>query len=397
MDSVFDNKNNCFGCSSCVQICPSKAISFVKDNEGFSYPRIDGSKCTDCGLCRKACPIYEKPDGPKTENYPLAYAVRNKSDEIRSASTSGGVFLSLANKILSEGGIVFGVAFDGDLKAVHTEVETIDLLPSLQGSKYTQSYVGESCIKAKEALKSGRKVLFSGTPCQINGLYSYLGKNHDGLYTCDCICHGVPSPEVFELYKRHLEKVYSSEIESFSFRNKSKGWKSYHVGVFFKSGKKVLINFKEDPYMIGFIKNMYLRPSCHSCKYASVNRRSDITLADFWGIEKIHPHLDDDRGTSLILVNTEKGDQLVQACSNELEMHKSDVSAASRENPSLTGPSKPNKLREKFFSEMESHKDDFAVLQSKFLRPPSKSGLLLKKYAGFPKRLLKRVYKKLTS
>lgn len=397
MDSVFDKKNNCFGCSSCVQICPSEAISFVKDDEGFSYPRIDASRCTDCGLCRKACPIYAKNSRSGRPDYPQVYAVKSKSEEIRSTSTSGGVFATFAKKILLEGGVVFGVAFDEDLKAVHTGVESMDGLWKLQGSKYTQSDIGSSYSKTKDFLKAGRKVLFSGTPCQINGLQAYLGKNTDSLYTCDSVCHGVPSPQVFELYKRHLEKVHGSAIESFLFRDKSKGWKSYHVAVSFRNGKKVRIHFKEDPYMIGFIKSLYLRPSCHGCKYASVSRNSDITLADFWGIEKFLPQLDDDKGISLILVNSEKGAQLLQSCGNDLEIHRSDIPSASAENPSLEGPSRPDRRRGKFFAEMRAADGDFSVLHRKFLRPPSKGELLLKKYGGFPKRLLKRAYKKLTS
>jgi len=391
MDSVFNSKNECYGCSSCVQVCPTQAISFEKDSEGFFYPEIDASKCCDCGLCRKSCPIYQS--SPKDN--PQAYAIWNKNDEIRSSSTSGGVFTSLAEKIISDGGVVFGVAFDKSFKAVHTCVDSADQLGPLRGSKYTQSFVGDSYKKVRELLNVDTPVLFSGTPCQIGGLYSYLGKDYSSLFTCDCVCHGVPSPGVFELYKEHLQKLHNSEIETLQFRNKLESWKSYNVSVTFKSGRQVLTSFKEDPYMIGFIKNMYLRPSCHTCKYASLQRQADVTLGDFWGIDKFYPELDDDRGTSLLLINTPKGAQLLQRCENELAIHKCDLSNAVKENPSLTGPSYPNKLRSKFFYQMD--KSDFKTLQNRFLRPTSKIELFIRKCISFPKRLIKAAFRKLTS
>ncbi len=391
MDSVFDNKNNCYGCSSCVQICPSGAISFREDNEGFSYPEIDGAKCTDCGLCRRACPIYRDLKAPD-QSYPKIYAVWNKDEEARSSSTSGGVFPALSKQILNQGGVVFGAAFDESIKAVHTGVESQEHIWKLQGSKYTQSLIGDCYREVRTLLKDGRKVLFSGTPCQVSGLYSFLGKSHTGLCTCDCVCHGVPSPGVFERYKAHLEKINEAEIENFNFRNKSKGWKNYNISVLFKNGRHMLADFKTDPYMRGFITNMYLRPSCHGCKYASVQRQSDITLADFWGVEKYKPQLDDDRGTSLVLANSPGGAELLEACREELMIHEADLSAAIGENPSLTGPSGPNKLRAEFFSQLDTL--DFAALQDRFLKPPSQAQLLWNKCLRIPKKLVRIILKK---
>jgi coenzyme F420-reducing hydrogenase beta subunit len=395
MNSVFNSKNECYGCSSCVQVCPAQAISFEGDNEGFLYPEINTSKCCDCGLCRKSCPIYQAPSTLPSKEYPEAYAIWNKNDKIRSASTSGGVFTALATKIISDGGVVFGVAYDKAFKAVHVCIDSIDQLELISGSKYTQSLVGDSYIKVKEALNKNTKVLFSGTPCQISGLYSYLGKDYSNLVTCDCVCHGVPSPGIFELYKGHLQKLYNSEIETFSFRNKSKGWKSYHVGVTFKNGKQILTHFKQDPYMIGFVRNMFLRPSCHTCKYSSLNRQSDVTLADFWGVDKFYPELDDDKGTSLILINTPKGAQLLQSCGNELAIHECDLSYAVKDNPSLIEPSSPNKHRLKFFKHINNY--DFATLQSKFLRPTSKTQHYIKRGNNFVRKCIKVTFRKLTS
>lgn len=395
MDSVYNNKNECYGCGACVQVCPKQAISFEEDIEGFLYPKIDTANCCDCGLCRKSCPIYNSPTSFTPKDYPTAYAVWNKSDEIRLSSSSGGVFTSLANKTISEGGVVFGVAFDSNFKAIHTCVDSADQLGALRGSKYTQSFVGDSYKKAKEILNKNIKVLFSGTPCQVSGLYTYLGKEYSNLITCDCVCHGVPSPGIFELYKEHLQKLYDSEIETFSFRNKSKSWKSYHVFVTFKNGKQLFTSFKEDPYMIGFIKNIYLRPSCHTCKYASVQRQSDVTLADFWGVEKFYPELDDDRGTSLLLVNTHKGAQFLQLCENEFFIHQCELLNATKENPSLLGPSSPNILRTKFFNQMNTC--DFASLQTRFLSPPSKIEVFIRKCTSFSKRRIKAAFRRLTS
>ncbi len=388
MDSVFDKKNSCYGCSSCVQVCPQAAISFQQDNEGFFYPEIDQVKCIDCGLCRKACPIFKEVKAV-APNYPEIYAVWHRDEDIRKSSTSGGVFSALARNVLSQGGVVFGAAFDKDIKVVHVGVDAPEQLYRLQGSKYTQSLIGECYREVKALLKEGKKVLFSGTPCQVNGLYSYLGKGFDNLYTCDCVCHGVPSPGIFELYKKHLQQTNKSEIQSFKFRNKLKGWKNYNISVAFKNGTEVHTNFTEDPYMIGFIKNMYLRPSCHECKYASVQRQADITLADFWGVEKYNPLLDDDKGTSLILANSPKGSELLEACKDELVIHKADLQAAVRENPSLTGPSSPNKQRSEFFSVVPEA--DFAALHRKFLMPPSKVQLLMRKSMRIPGKLIKVV------
>ena len=388
METVFDKKNNCYGCGSCVQICPTGAVDLKVDKEGFSYPEINQDKCTNCGLCRKACPIFSSVEAP-SEFYPQVYAIWNKNEDIRNSSTSGGVFTALAEKILSQGGVVFGAAFNDKIEAVHRGVESPDQVWRLQGSKYTQSSIGNTYKEIRTLLKDGRKVLFSGTPCQVSGLYSFLGRNNDNLYTCDCVCHGVPSPGVFGLYKAHLEKLNNSEIQTFQFRNKSSGWKNYNVTVGFKNGQHVSTNFKEDPYMRGFISNMYLRPSCHSCKYASVQRQSDITLADFWGIDKFNPQLDDDKGASLILSNSPKGEELLKACRNNLVIHKADLPAAIRENPSLIGPSSPNKRRSGFFNEMEY--GDFPALAHKFLKAPSRTQLLWSRCLRIPKKLVKLI------
>lgn len=394
MNSVFNSKNECYGCSSCVQVCPVQAISFNKDSEGFFYPEIASDKCTDCGLCRKSCPIYKNSPASVSEEYPHVYGVWNKNDKIRDRSTSGGVFTALAQRIIDDGGVVFGAAFDNSFKAVHISVSDINGLEQLRGSKYTQSSIGVSYSNVKELLNKNTKVLFSGTPCQISGLYSFLGKSFSNLYTCDCVCHGVPSPGVFDMYKDHLQKQYGSEISAFSFRNKSKGWKSYHVSVSFKNGKQVLYGFQNNPFMIGFIKNMYLRPSCHSCKYASIQRQADVTLADFWGVEKFYPELDDDRGTSLVLVNTHKGTELLKSCRNDLAIHECRLTDAVKENPSLTGPCSPNKLRTEFFNQMRS--SDFKALERRFLQPASKMKVFLIKCISFSKRRIKAAFQKLT-
>ncbi len=391
METVFDKKNNCFGCSSCVQICPTGAIEFKRDMEGFSYPEINQAKCTDCGLCRGSCPIFSRVESP-SEPYPQIYAIWNKNEAIRKSSTSGGVFSALSEAILSQGGAVFGAAFNDKIQVAHRGVESMDQLWRLQGSKYTQSSIGNSYKEIKILLKDGRKVLFSGTPCQVSGLYSFLGRSYDNLYTCDCVCHGVPSPGVFELYKEHLEKSSSSEIQTFQFRNKSSGWKNYNVSVGYKNGQKSFTNFKEDPYMRGFISNMYLRPSCHSCKYASVHRQSDITLADFWGVDKFKPELDDDRGTSLILTNSPRGEELLKVCRDKLVIHKADLPSAIRENPSLTSPSSPNTRRSEFFKAMEY--GDFPALAHKFLRPPTGTQLLWRRCLRIPKKLVKLVLRR---
>ena len=303
------DKSKCCGCAACVQRCPKQCISFKKDSEGFLYPEADASLCIECRLCEKVCPILQEPHShiPKQ-----CYAAINPNEDVRKNSSSGGIFTAIATTVLSEGGVVFGARFDTDWSVIHDHTETLEGLAAFQGSKYLQSRVGNTYQQAEKFLKEGRKVLFSGTPCQISGLHHFLRKEYSNLLTVDFICHGVPSPSVWQQYLLETKKQHSIEqITNISFRNKSNGWKKYRFTIEWINHKKEKNIFSEfsyqNIYMKGFLKDIYLRPSCYSCPVKPLKGCSYITIGDFWGIEKILPDFDDDKGSSCVIIQTIKG------------------------------------------------------------------------------------------
>ena len=320
------NKSFCCGCAACVQICPKKCISLTEDKEGFLYPIVDKAICIDCGLCEKVCPYLT--EGIE-RNPKVVYAAKHSNEDIRLHSSSGGVFTLLAEKIINDGGVVFGVRFDDKWEVEFAYSETIDGLSVFRGSKYVQARVGNAFIDAERFLKDGRKVLFSGTPCQVKGLLQYLRKGYENLLTVDFVCHGVPSPKVWRLYlKEEVKKlarqgdagkntVLSSKImptiKGISFRDKSSGWKKYSFALkltkVLAEGEKNSVlhtnKFYENPFMQAFLSDLILRPSCYKCPAKSGKSGSDITIGDFWGIEHIKPEIDDDKGVSLVMVHNE--------------------------------------------------------------------------------------------
>lgn len=284
------------------------------DREGFLYPVVDSVKCIDCGLCEKVCPVLH-PVNNETE--PLVYAAINNNEAVRMQSSSGGIFTLIAEYVLEHGGVVFGACFDSDWNVIHDYTETKDGLARFRGSKYVQSHVGNSFTQVKTFLDSGREVLFSGTPCQVAGLKNYLRKPYSNLFTVDLVCHGVPSPEVWKKYLQETvsraygikkKKVvnFGDYISDISFRAKDKGWKKYNIKIIFRNGKIEMMPSFENPYMKAFLSNLSLRPSCYACPTKLHHVQSDITLADFWGVNEIKPDIDDDKGCGLILINCEE-------------------------------------------------------------------------------------------
>ncbi|MBR2436329.1 MAG: Coenzyme F420 hydrogenase/dehydrogenase, beta subunit C-terminal domain [Alistipes sp.] len=325
------NKHNCCGCSACVQICPKQCISMSADNEGFLYPQVSSSICIDCGLCEKVCPVINQNE-PRE---PLAvYAAKNTNEEIRLKSSSGGVFTLLAEKVIAEGGVVFGVRFNKNWEVIHDYTETVEELEAFRGSKYVQSVIGDNYIKTKQFLNNGRKVLFSGTPCQIAGLKKFLRKDYENLLTVEVVCHGVPSPMVWRDYldykraKRAAGKNTVSSslnelpvITGISFRDKTNGWKKYGFKICYAASKAAensvsksanianceITPFNEDTFMKGFLKNLYLRPSCYHCAARLGKSGADISIADYWGVQIVHPEIDDNKGVGAILINSDNG------------------------------------------------------------------------------------------
>ena len=324
------NKKDCCGCNACVQRCPKQCITMHADNEGFLYPVVNTETCIDCGLCEKVCPVInqEEPQEPIK-----VFAAYNKDEKIREQSSSGGIFTLLAEETIKKGGVVFGVKFNEDWMPEFGYTETIEGITPFRGSKYVQAIVGNAYKEAENFLKQGREVLFSGTPCQIAGLKKYLRREYENLLAVDIICHGVPSPKVWDMYLKETcskllkstpdEKIqsvspmgetYKSCIEAVSFRSKITGWKKYsfllklnystydgkNTGVFAETLDK-------NAFMRAFLSDTILRPSCYACPTKQGKSYSDITIADFWGINTIDPSFDDDKGCGLVFVNTAKG------------------------------------------------------------------------------------------
>lgn len=362
LDFTIDkNKAKCCGCQACFNGCPKKAISMIEDNKGFKYPIVDKNKCINCGLCKKVCPVLK--DDTNTNNIKV-YACINKDKNKRERSSSGGIFTLLAQEILKDGGAVIGAAFDENFEVRHICVQDDKDLQKIYKSKYVQSDINTMYVKAKDMLEKNRKVLFTGTPCQIEGLYSFLGREYENLYTHDFICHGVPSPKVWKKYKKYIEKKSGKQIKSIDFRNKTYGWKKYYLKFTFDdSTYEDNINF--DPYLKLFLNDIILRDSCYKCKFKKINRKSDVTLADFWGVEKVLPNLFDNKGISTVIINTEKGRQLFNNILESIEYKEIELIDVVKYNPSMIISAKKNININKFFDIYEKDNFDFCKYAKK--------------------------------
>ena len=381
---LYREKEQCCGCGACVQKCPRKCISFVQDKEGFLYPSVNRSKCVNCGICISVCPFHH----PSEDRMPIeSYAAYNIDEKTRRESSSGGVFSSLAKIVLSEGGVVFGAMFDEHWNVVHGYVETIDDLPKLRGSKYVQSLVGNAYMLVEQFVKEGRIVLFSGTTCQVAGLKKYLGKEYENLITVDCICHGVPSPKIWKWYL-DLDKRRSG-IVGISFRNKDNGWKRFNFAIDYgKDNCSLRTYHRENPYMMAFLDNMTLRPSCSSCQAKSGRSHSDVTLADFWNVDKVVQGVDDDKGTSLLLVNTVKGMRVLEQV-HDVVSHEVDFKQAVQFNKAWGESFLMHPDRELFFSSYHKHKKDFEA----FVKMPQRNVGLWKRLKRQIRSMLNKVKK----
>ncbi len=352
IDCVTDPKNKCFGCRACFNICPAKAIIMQEDEEGFFYPIVNKEKCTNCGLCKKACPSLNKSEvyGHNSKN-PDCYAVM-ANDETRAVSSSGGAFTLIANEIFEQGGVVCGVAYVGR-KVQHIIIDNPDDMYKLRGSKYVQSDTNTVYSQIKDILKTGRKVLFTGTPCQVAGLYSYLNKDYDNLVTVDLLCHGVPPQKVFDKYLE--ETIGDEKFLNADFRDKKQGWTVYLT---VKTNKKEYYGCqKTDNYLNAFLKNMCLRPSCSTCPFTSTQREADITIGDFWKVERYNKNLNDSKGTSLILLNNKKSQKLFNTINNNFKVVKKvPIEYAKYYNITLYTPLKQHTNRRAFFRLFNSDK-----------------------------------------
>lgn len=344
-----EDKTKCCGCFACKNICPKDAISMIEDEYGFKYPKINLEKCINCGLCVKSCPIINKKD---IQNFPKAYAIKNKDLNIRLNSSSGGVFSLIAKKIIDNDGVVFGATFDENFAVNHIMCSSKEELEKLRTSKYVQSNINETYTQAKNELKKGKKVLFTGTPCQISGLISFLGKKYENLYTQDIICHGVPSYRVWKKYLEYRKKIDNEIPIKINFRKKDDGFSSYFMYFKYKNSEYMKKN-TEDLYMKAFLQNLSLRDSCYNCNFKGKNRISDITLADLWGIDKIAPEMNDKKGTSLVFINSEKGKKLLENIKDYIIYKEVDIDEAVKYNKAAIKSVPKNKKRKSFFKNLD--------------------------------------------
>lgn len=338
-----DNKSNCCGCTACESVCTHDAITMQPDALGFLYPVVDAVKCVECGLCENVCQF--KNDYKRYENYeqPKVFGLRLKDLTQLSRSQSGGAFFGVAQHILNKGGIVYGAAFNSRWKVTHQRATSPEELDKLRMSKYVQSDIRGIFKQVKEDLKNGNAVLFSGTACQIAGLKASIpSKLHQNLICVDIICHGVPSPKIWEDYIKYLESRYKSRIVKACFRDKRFGWHGAKETFKFENGKEVVRQTSNSLYFSGIT----MRESCGNCKFTNMKRVGDITIGDFWGIPKDSPYEKDKKGLSLALVNSDKGKQLFESIKDEYIVEPSNTTDCLQ--PQLQYPSKISPLHYNF-------------------------------------------------
>lgn len=365
-NQIFKQKNDCCGCGACQAICPRNAIEMNEDEYGFVYPKIDETKCINCGLCKKVC-SYKNPR--MMEEDKKVYMSVSKNDKILKKSASGGVFFELANAIILDGGIVYGCSmefYNNKLYPKHIRVDNSADLVKLQGSKYVQSECGNIYKQVKNDLLDNKTVLFSGTPCQVEGLKSFLQyKDYDNLFLIDIICHGVPSRKMFQDYISDFERKNDCKVTEYYFRDKKYGWGLFFKIVYKKNGeKKELVKpcYESSFYQL-FLDSSIYRENCYECPYACHDRNSDITIGDYWGAIEEHPEceLNVKSGISCIITNTEKGVSIIRKYGKQLETIDSKFSKVSKHNHQLNNPSYLSKEHEKIlkiYKECGYHKID---------------------------------------
>ena len=341
---VLADHTHCTGCGACASGCPRDAISMERDREGFAYPAVDLEKCVHCGHCTAICPILRERE---PHPLPAAYAAWNRDEGVRKDSTSGGAFTALADYVLEGGGIVFGAAFDGRQHLRHVACFRKEDLWRLRGAKYVQSDLGETFREVRTALES-RTVLFSGTPCQVDGLYRYLGCRPENLITCDLVCHGVPSPGVWEDMARSIERRKHQGLQAVRFRNKVTGWKDSHFTVVYDDGSVDSAPLFRTEYGRAFGRALFLRPSCHHCAYTNLNRPGDFTLGDFWGLRPDELPEQQEKGVNLLLVNTAHSSHIFDQL--PLSRQAFPIERAIAGNPRLASPIEQPPDRTAFFA-----------------------------------------------
>lgn len=379
------NKSDCCGCGACETICPKKCLTLCKDEYGFCYPKIEKEACINCDACKKVCPILNMPIKSCSEK--RMYAGSNNNLDSKMHSSSGGIFSLLANIVLQNEGVVFGVKLSDDCRfSLFTQIRSSDELIQIMGSKYVQARPEYVYRKVKEELNGDYPVLFSGTPCHVAALTNYLNRKYDNLYLVDLSCHGVPSEKAWNRYLDCREAETGAKVISASFRSKESGWKDFSVATDFSNGSHHSEIFIKDSYGKAFTQRLLFRPSCEHCKFKGLNRYSDITLADFWGIDEITDSFKDEQGTSLVITHTEKGANLIDIIKEKDLAKIVPVSQeqGTRRNPYLFRSVVPHSNKKKFFAAID--KMDFDELVEQY----ANEEFVLKDFLFDLKRYVKR-------
>lgn len=356
LKETFTEKQRCSGCGACTHVCPSKCIKLKKDDEGFLYPIVDNALCVNCRKCANVCPVINAK--PKSDVIKGCFVGYYKDVDRRIKSSSGGIFYPLAKSILIKWGLVFGVAFDEELKAHHIHIDKEADLPLLMGSKYMQSRTEETYVECKEALDNDRWVLYSGVACQIAGLKAYLGKDYEKLLTVDVLCHGAPSPEVWALYLKYRANKAGADPKDVSFRDKVRSWSDFCLRIDFENEKQFLAPHNRDYYYYYyFLANVGLRPSCHHCAYRGLERASDLTIGDAWGINGYMPEFNDEKGVSAIITHTDKGNAFLTEIKDSLELKDIPIEMVLPPSSGGRKDTTPYPTRAQFFRDFADGKD----------------------------------------
>lgn len=358
--SYFDtnDKKDCCGCEACEQICPKQAIIMDSDFEGFLYPKIVDEKCIDCNLCRKVCPISNKVDNHMLDERKV-FSIHANDEVLLDKSASGGAFSIITEAFCDKNYVIFGVRYDEEFNVYHDYVESIGEIYKFRKSKYVQSNINNSYKEVLQFLKENKKVIFSGTPCQIAGLKKFLRKEYENLLCVDIVCHGVPSKKVWNKYLEYIESKYNSKINNINFRHKiklSSKYNSKNIKIVLKNGKEIVEDSYKNLYLRGFQNELLFRPSCEVCKFANPIRYADITIADCWGIENIDSTIDVHKGESMIVINTKKGMYIWNKISESSSISKLELNLefAIKSNTQFREPTKVHKNRDNFYKNLDN-------------------------------------------
>ena len=396
MISIID-KAQCCGCNACGDVCTKNAIDFKADVEGFWYPEVNKSLCTDCGLCETVCPINNIRDLKKND-YPkpaYTFAAVHKNMRIRWNSTSGGAYTALAETMLQEGGYVSGAIYNEGFTGVHNYVTNLpEDLEKLRSSKYLQSNAEGLFKEIKSLLIKGEKVLACGTPCQMAALRCFLRKDYENLLIVDFVCRGVNSPKVYRAYLDSLEKKFGSKVVYVKAKNKELGWRNLTRKVIFENGQSYYGVSMIDDFRRGYHTNVFCRPSCYNCQFKDFPRISDITIADYWGIEKVDKNLDMNIGTSMILLNSNKGIAYFEKVKDKLDYRETAFEAIIGGNIALYKSIEPAKLdRDAFFKDLDSYGFDYVTEKYYPLSTRQRTTITLCSFVRKALRLAKRLIK----